>query len=97
MSGRLTVTSSELRTTAGDMRTTAGNVAAELNRLMARVRELTGSWTGQASTAFNGYYEQFNSNWSQCREALEGVARMLDSAAQAYDEAESGIAGQFRG
>jgi WXG100 family type VII secretion target len=79
------------------MRRTAGNVATELNRLMSRVRELTGSWTGQASNAFNGYYEQFDNNWSVCREALEGVSRMLDSAAEAYDEAEARIASQFRG
>jgi WXG100 family type VII secretion target len=64
---------------------------------MGRVRELAGSWQGQASGAFNGYYEQFNQNWSQCRQALEGVSQMLDRAAQAYDDAEAGIAQQFRG
>ena len=97
MSGRLTVTSGELRATAGDMRGTASNIAQELNRMMGKVRELTGSWTGQGASAFNGYYDQFNQSWGKAQEALQGVARLLDSAANAYDEAERNIANQFQG
>lgn len=97
MSGRLTVTSGELRATAGDMRGTASNIAQEFNRMMGKVRELTGSWTGQGASAFNGYYEQFNQSWGKCQEALDGVSRLLDSAANAYDEAERNISQQFQG
>jgi len=97
MSGRLTVTSGELRATAVDMRGTAGNISSELQRMMGRVRELTGSWTGQGASAFNGFYEQFNQNWIKCQEALDGVAQLLDRSAEAYDEAERKIAGQFQG
>ncbi len=93
---RLTVTSAELRTTAIGMRNAAGGIGAEFDRLMGRVRELTSSWTGQGASAFNGYYEQFNTSWSQCREALNGVAGMLEVAAQSYDETEAGIASRFR-
>ena len=95
MSDRLSVTSSELRTTAGNIRASAGNIAGEFSRVMGRVNELSGSWSGQAAGSFHGYYEQFNTSWSQCREALEGVARLLDTAANSYDEAERNIAGQF--
>ena len=97
MSGRLTVTSGELRATAGDMRGTASNIAQEFNRMMGKVQELTGSWTGQGASAFNGYYDQFNQSWGKCQEALAGVARLLESAANAYDEAERNIAQQFQG
>ena len=96
MSGRLTVTSGELRATAGEMKGTASNIAGEFQRMMGKVRELTGSWTGQGASAFNGYYEQFNQSWSKCQEALDGVSRLLESAANAYDEAEQNIANQFR-
>lgn len=96
MSGRLTVTSGELRATAGDMRGTASNIAQEFNRMMGKVRELTGSWTGQGASAFNGYYEQFNQSWGKCQEALDGVSRLLERAADAYDEAERNISQQFQ-
>lgn len=96
MSGRLTVTSGELRTTAGQMRSTAGNITAELQRTMGRVRELTGSWTGQGASAFNGYYENFNQGWSKCQQAFEDMGRLLEQSAQAYDDAEQRIAGQFQ-
>ena len=86
MSGRLTVTSGELRSTAGDMRSTASNISQELQRMMGKVRELTGSWTGQ----------EFNKSWSQCQQALEGVSQLLARAADAYDEAERNIASQFQ-
>lgn len=97
MADRITVTSTELRETGGDMRTTAGTIADELNRMMSRVQSLTSSWTGQAASSFDSYYQQMNQGWLQLREGMEGVAGMLDSAAQSYEETESGIAGQFQG
>ena len=97
MAERITVTSAELRETGTDMRATAGTIADELNRMLSRVRTLTSSWTGQAASSFDAYYEQMNQGWAQLREGMEGVAGMLDSAATSYDETESGIAGQFRG
>ena len=71
MSTRITVTSTELRDIATQMTTSGGQITAELNRLMKHVEELTSSWTGQASASFNGYYTQFNQNWSKC----EGCAK----------------------
>lgn len=97
MADRITVTSSELRSTAGDMRATAGTINDELNRMMGKVQALTSSWTGQAASAFDSFYQQMNRGWSQLKEGMEGVSQMLDSAAQSYDETESGISGQFSG
>jgi early secretory antigenic target protein ESAT-6 len=97
MAERLTVTSSELRSTASDMRAGASTIAGELQRLMGRVRTLTSSWTGTAASAFDGYYEQFNTSWSQCEQALNGIADLLNASAGSYDDTEAGVAGQFRG
>ncbi len=94
---RITVTSSELRDTSGDMRTAAESISDELTRMMSRVQALTSSWTGQAASSFDSYYQQMNTGWAQVREAMDGVAGMLDSAATSYDETEAGIAGQFSG
>jgi len=95
--GRITVTSAELRTTAGRLRTAGESVGAELRRAMERVRELAGSWTGQAATSFGGFYDEFNRDWSRCEAALAGIAGLLESSAAAYETAESEIAGSFRG
>ena len=97
MAERITVTSGELRETAGDMRTAAGSIQDELNRMLSRVQALTASWTGQAATSFDGFYQQMNQGWAQLKEGMEGVSQMLDTSAQSYDETEAGIAGQFAG
>ena len=96
MSQRLTVTSSELRDTSADMRRGAESIHSELDLLLGRVRTLVGSWTGQAASAFEGYYDQANQGMSQCHQALEGIAQMLDGSAQGYDEMEAGITRQFQ-
>ena len=97
MAERITVTSAELRDTAGDMRSAAGSIQDELNRMLSRVQALTSSWTGQAATSFDGFYQQMNQGWAQLKEGMEGVSQMLDTSAQSYDETEAGIAGQFSG
>lgn len=93
---KIVVTSQELRDTGNDMRTTGETIHDELTRMLQRVKTLTSSWTGQAATSFDAYYEQMNTSWAQLREAMDGVASMLDSSAQSYDETEAGIAGQFQ-
>jgi 6 kDa early secretory antigenic target len=95
MSTRITVTSTELRDTATQMNTSGAQISAELSRLMKHVEELTGSWTGQASASFNGFYTQFNQNWSKCEEALKAISTMLNGAATSYDDAESNVASRF--
>ncbi len=97
MGQRITVTSTELRDTGADMRSAAGSIQDELNRMMSRVQALTASWTGQAATSFDGFYQQMNQGWAQLKEGMEGVSQMLDTSAQSYDETEAGIAGQFAG
>lgn len=93
MSERLTVTSSELCSIAGDMRAWASTIAGELQRLMGRVRTPDQSWTGTAASSFDGYYEQFNTSWSQCEQALNGIAGLLNASATSYDDNEAGVAG----
>ena len=97
MSDRITVTSSELRETATDMRSTGATIDEELNRMLGRVQTFTASWTGQAASSFDSFYQQMNQGWSQLKEGMEGVSQMLDGAASSYDETEAGISGQFSG
>ena len=97
MSTRITVTSTELRDIATQMTTSGGQITAELNRLMKHVEELTSSWTGQASASFNGYYTQFNQNWSKCEDALNAISAMLNGAAGSYDDAEQSVSSRFQG
>jgi WXG100 family type VII secretion target len=97
MSNMIKVTSGDLRDTSSQMNTAAQQIGEELRRIMGRVNEIASTWQGEAASAFNGYYTQFNSTWSQCEEAMNGVAQLLTGAADAYEQTESGVAGQFRG
>lgn len=96
MSTRIQVTSEELNTGATQMNAAGAQISAELSRLMAHTQSLTESWTGNASASFRGFYDQFNSNWSKCEEALKNIATMLNGAATSYDEAESSVASRFQ-
>ena len=97
MVDRITVTSDELRS-LGDQANKAGtNIGNELRTLMGRVEAVGSTWTGTASAAFNNYARQFNQGWSQCEEALSQIAQMRRGSAEAYDQTEQGIAGQFAG
>jgi WXG100 family type VII secretion target len=93
--GRIAVTSTELRTTAADMNNAAGSISAEFSRLLNKVTSLSSTWNGQASSNFNSFYTTFNTNWSQCRQALEGISQMLNGSAEAYDQTETAIASRF--
>lgn len=97
MSQRIQVTSAELQSTAQEMTATSERIGSEFQQMLSKVRALSGTWTGSASSAFNSYYEQFNSNWSQCQEALNGIASMLRASATTYEETESSITQQFSG
>lgn len=97
MSDRVVVTSEELRVASRDVRNTGTAVQGELDRMKAKAEALTSSWQGQASASFRGFYIQMNTGWSQVRDAMEGIAGMLEGSAQSYDDNEAGIANQFKG
>ena len=95
MSNRITVTSGELRSTSTQMQATAGQIGDQLRTMLNNVQQLTGTWTGQAASTFSNHYQTFNSNWSRCEAALGGIAQMLGSSAESYDQTERAIAARF--
>lgn len=95
MSIRVTVTSGELRSTSSQMQATAGQLGDQLRTMMNNVQQLTGSWTGQAASAFHTHYETFNASWSRCEAALAAIGQTLNSTAESYDQTELLISQRF--
>jgi len=86
------VSSDEL-TTLGQ-RVSAGSEETQtlLSNLGSQVAALAGVWDGQAAANFQNLYTEWQSGASQVREAMDGIARFLLTAAQSYETTEAQIA-----
>lgn len=92
------VTSDELRSVSAQLSAGCGDIESRLTQLRSSVQGLvTGGWQGTASSAFDGLYEQWGAAAAQLRQALDGIGRQLQSAAQLYEQTESHLTNQLRG
>lgn len=91
------VTSEELRNVSGNLTAGSGTVTEQLEAMKRQVDTLVSSnWQGAASASFTDLYTQWNTSAGQLRDALNGIATMLNSSAQAYEDTERGLESTFR-
>jgi WXG100 family type VII secretion target len=97
MPQNIQVTTDEIHTLADGCTNTGTAVTSELNALQGKVQQVvSGSWVGQASASFDGYFREFNQGQKKIEEALRGISQQLHQAATSYEQTEEGIAGRFR-
>ena len=89
------VTPSELTELSHRVRDTAGGIESSLSALRGRVGPVGASWSGPAHDRFDGLYDAWNHAAEELQHALAGISALLAQAGDAYDEAESRIAGSF--
>ncbi len=96
MAERLTVTAGDLDACAVRCTSGGASIGRELHTLMNEVRTLTsGTWQGQASAAFAGYYEQLNTGWAQVEQALEQIAQQLRATGSGFTDTDRQLGRQF--
>jgi WXG100 family type VII secretion target len=95
MSGSLAVTWQELNNASSRIVATEGDIKNQLASLKSLVDGLGGTWQGAASSAYNDLYTKWNASAAQLFESLDGIAKMLAQAAQAYEQTETQLKGSF--
>ena len=82
------VSTEELRSTSTELNQKVGMLESEINAMTSRIQSMRGMWQGDASNRFEDKWLDWQRASTQVKEALEGVAKFLGSAAQTYEDAE---------
>ncbi len=93
------VTFDELKSTGAKLRSGQSEVEAKLQQLKGLVDGLIGQGfaTDRASGAFQTSYDEFNTGAKKAIEGLEGMAKFLDSSADAFQQADEQLASSLKG
>jgi early secretory antigenic target protein ESAT-6 len=92
----------EVKVSTGDVSAKAAMITREAHEIEARLGQLTTqmgdlaySWTGSASTSFQGLFHDWDKTARQMKLALDGIGLSLRGAGQDYDALEQKLTSQF--
>ena len=92
---RYQVDSEQVQMATQSVQGTIGRIRSEVASLLAQLSGLLGSWTGQASTAFQTAVEDWRMTQQHVEESLSGLSHALGAAGAQYAEAEQANARLF--
>ena len=88
---QIKVTSDQLRQQSGNTTSVATQVEDLLTKLKSQIADLSSGWEGAASSSFQSLYTEWQRGAEAVHQSLEGIATLLNKAADAYDQAEQSI------
>ena len=94
---RYQVDSDEVLGASTAVRATINRIQAESSSLQGQLVNLQNSWSGQASTAFQGLALDWKATQNRVDETLGAVSQALTMAGQQYAEIEAANARLFAG
>ncbi|QEE62189.1 WXG100 family type VII secretion target [Salinibacterium sp. dk2585] len=77
------------------VRASASRIQGEVAGMLGQLLSLQSSWTGQASTAFQGVVADWRTTQQHVEQSLAGITQALGRAGQQYAEAERANASMF--
>ena len=93
---------SEILLRAEDARAAADDVVAassdaldQFNTLKSRLAPLADSFKGKTATAWDAKYTEWDTSAKELMDALDGLGKFLNSAADAIEETDNSLAGQL--
>ncbi len=93
----LRVTPAQLTGLGGTAHRVSADVRGEHSQLRGQLSPLFGAdWSGAAAAQFTTLYDQFDQHARGLCDALDGIARLLQSAGTHYADTETQIAASFR-
>ncbi len=95
MASGFEVTPERLRKVSAQMSTSAADVEAILSRLSRDVAPVRSEWVGAAQEQFNTLWDRLEHDASGLDSVLNGMAKLTESAAAAYEATELSIAQSF--
>jgi WXG100 family type VII secretion target len=90
------VDSEAVLATTGAVRASMGRIQGEVSSLLSQLVNLQGSWTGQASVAFQSIVSDWKGTQSRVDESLATINQALTLAGQQYAEIEMSNARLFQ-
>ncbi len=85
------VTSEQLASLAANLKSGNEQVQQQLASMRGQVAPVAADWQGAAAGNFQQLWQEWDQGAKQIQEALDGIAMLLQKAAQTYDAAESSI------
>ena len=79
----------------GAVRASAARIQAEVNGMLSQLVNLQGSWTGQASAAFQGVVGDWRNTQQHVDQSLGGILQSLGRVGQQYADAEQAALSSF--
>lgn len=79
----------------GAVRASAARIQSEVNGMLGQLVNLQGSWTGQASAAFQSVVSDWRNTQQHVDQSLGGIIHSLGRAGQQYADAEQSNAAMF--
>ena len=96
MTTGIRVTPEHLGALAADVGRGSAEIDATLGRLRGQIEPIGGDWAGSAASEFQALWAQWQAAARDLNAALGGISDLLRRAADAYAQAEAGIAASFR-
>ncbi|WP_353816400.1 WXG100 family type VII secretion target [Agromyces sp. SYSU T00266] len=92
---RYQVDSEQVHAATQSMQGTIGRIQSEVGALLAQLTGLQGSWSGQASAAFQAAVADWRLTQQHVEQSLAGLNQALGAAAMHYADAEQANARLF--
>jgi early secretory antigenic target protein ESAT-6 len=77
------------------LRASASRIQSEVAGMLGQLVNLQSTWSGQASTAFQGVVSDWRTTQQQVEQSLAGITTALGRAGQQYADAEQANASLF--
>lgn len=86
------VTSEDLQSLSSQVATGSASIQDQLSRMAGEVTSVVGGdWQGAASSQFNTLWDEWQRSAAGLKDALDGISRLLASAATQYQTTEDSI------
>ncbi len=93
MSGEILLRAPEARDLAAEMKTASNEAKERFEAMRTRLNQLAESFRGQAATAFDTRYQEWNNGARQVVDALDSLGQWLQNAAQTIEDTDAHLAG----
>lgn len=85
----------DARSAADAVVTAASDAHDQFNTLKSTLAPLADSFKGKTATAWDSKYTDWDTSAKELMEALDGLGKFLNSAADAIEETDNSLAGQL--
>jgi WXG100 family type VII secretion target len=95
MSDEILLKASDARAAASQVQAAASNATSDFNTLKTQLSSLADYFRGKTATAFDARYQEWHTSAMQLNEALDGLGKFLNEAANAIEDVDNQLQGML--